>query len=706
MYRSVTSDQVARSLPGCGIAAAPRLNSARIRPLLSLHGFLTAALFLAGILLPAVAWSQQPDFSAFTAFSSWTGRYQTAVAPVSRIQLLSEGVSLAKARRAAFAQLIRTNPEAALTLAVPASVRNQLPAAVNNELETPVSAIGDYTVLGALAAKDGPQVEPVQRLVQLNGREYVAYVYGRRAGETTKRGIPLHGAAVDGVLALHEAALVELGPDDAAASTQPVVDLRSPAEQSTNGASVLAEMGGTLYQFASREKLQQAEALIEGSEDGVSLVSSPPAAAIVEQTTNADGGTLSVRPKTAQSEGPKKVLVIRVDFSDLPGDPKFSYGGSSPPVYTAAYVQNLMDTQISPYYAQSSYGITSLSNTVTTNVYRMPQLAAYYATNNANTQLHTDAETAAAADYTLAGYDRIIVVFSGLGGFAGSKITYGGLSDVGGPDVWVNGEFDFRVVAHELGHTYGLLHANLWQVGDGNPISATGTNVEYGDDFDTMGANYANDQRTDFNPWFKNRLNWIPNAQVLTVTNSGIYRVKRFDNAAATGTLALKVKRESTHNYWIGCRRKFTNNGSLQNGAYIIWGYNINEQSDLLDMTTPGSSDHDAALALGTAFLDPAVNLTIIPVAEGGTSPNEYMDVQITFGQVPQLTQFAFQQGAASFHLNGPAGSNYVVEASSNFSNWSPFSTNTIPGIGFVLVTDPGPADPARRFYRAIPQAP
>ena len=57
--------------------------------------------------------------------------------------------------------------------------------------------------------------------------------------------------------------------------------------------------------------------------------------------------------------------------------------------------------------------------------------------------------------------------------------------------------------------------------------------TEYGDDFDTMGANLNDDRRTDFNPWFKNRLDWISEAQVQTVTTGGLYRVNRFDNGTA-----------------------------------------------------------------------------------------------------------------------------------------------------------------------------
>ncbi len=157
-------------------------------------------------------------------------------------------------------------------------------------------------------------------------------------------------------------------------------------------------------------------------------------------------------PPSAWTTGGKNVLIIRVDFSDLAGAPEG---------YSAATVQNIADTQIAPYYIKSSYGLTSLTNTVTATVYRLPQTAAYYAQNGANDTLHSDAENAASADYNVSSYDRIIVFFASLGGLSGSQITYGGLADIGGADVWCNGEFDFRVIAHELGHTYGLYHGNL-----------------------------------------------------------------------------------------------------------------------------------------------------------------------------------------------------------------------------------------------------
>ena len=399
-------------------------------------------------------------------------------------------------------------------------------------------------------------------------------------------------------------------------------------------------------------------------------------------------GKASPNALTPWTSGAKNVLIIRVDFSDKTGDPE---GLSS------ATVQSVADTQVAPYYARSSYGLTSLSNTVTSNVYRMPQTAAYYATNGANDTLHTDAENAASADYAVSSYDRIIVFFSSLGGISGSQITYGGLAQIGAKDVWCNGEFDFRVIAHELGHTYGLYHGNLWQVSDGNPISTNGVDTEYGDDFETMGANFANSQATDFGPWFKNILGWVADSQVTTVTNSGTYRVYAFDHdnylSAPGENVALRIVKDSTHNYWISCRRDFTTDASLTNGVYVQWGYNYTRQSDLLDMTTPGNSDQDAGLFTGAIFTDTAAangqGVTIHPLDTGGTDPNDFRDVQVTFGTAPPLAPIFTMLPQGQSGVLGQTAS-FTVQASGNPAPGYQWQRKAVGGPAWANVVNGG----------------
>ncbi|MCU0783047.1 MAG: hypothetical protein MUF81_03180 [Verrucomicrobia bacterium] len=72
----------------------------------------------------------------------------------------------------------------------------------------------------------------------------------------------------------------------------------------------------------------------------------------------------------------------------------------------------------------------------------------------------------------------------------------------------------------------------------------------------------------------------------------------------------------------------------------------------------------------------------------------------------PQLTGMIVSNGFFRFVLNGPVGSNYLIQVSTNLVNWLPLSSHTIPTIGWVLITDPITANQSRRFYRAVPQSP
>jgi len=253
------------------------------------------------------------------------------------------------------------NPEKALALTVHITMLNQLPAAVRNELESRVSGTGDFSVLGAIRAEGGPAVEPIQRFVRLNGREYQAFVSGRRLGETTKLGIPLHGIVLDGVMAVGESVLRTLEADETSGSGSAVVDLRSTAEKAVASPAVFGEMSGRIYRFASAEQLRQMEVRLEAAEAQAGPRPIQSAAEILNQPvpTGGSGSTNLPNPPSAWTTGGKNILIIRVDFSDIPGEPP-----------SAPFIQNLADSQVNPYYLKSSYQLTSLTNTVTTSVYR------------------------------------------------------------------------------------------------------------------------------------------------------------------------------------------------------------------------------------------------------------------------------------------------------------------------------------------------
>lgn len=582
-------------------------------------------------LLQRLAYGQEwdgPQSREFAAFRDWTNRFRLAPAN-ERQAMTEEGVELARGRRSAMKQLIERDPARALAWTVPIAVREILPAAVLAELEVRVSGRGDYAVNRSTPAPDGPQVSQSSREVTIGRETWQAHVYGRRRTETTREGVSLHGIALDGELALHESPVRVLDTGEKPRPGQQVIEIcgvsglpASLTEAALDSAPRSIEVAGRIEILCDPAHVGETERRLLAAESTPWSGPDP-----------IDAGT--GHAEAAWADGVKQVLVIRVDFSDggaLSGGPYNGGAGTTSSVVNTALVNSVLGETVSTFMTDGSRSLTSLSTTLAAKVYRMPQTAAYYATGGRNTELHTDARNAATADgYNLATFDRIMVVFSNLSGIKGSQITYGGLGSIEGRNTWINGFFNFRTVAHELGHNYGAQHANTLRVADGNPASRYGVHVEYGDPFDAMGDGVGADSRFHFNQRYKAQFGWITSQ---AVTADGVYRVYPFDNSATdpAATKALKVFRDGSRWYWIGYRQKFTDNPYLTNGAYVLWSYGKwdDRGTQLLDLTSPGTATEDAALGVGAAFTDADFGITIETLARGGSGPNEYLDLRIT----------------------------------------------------------------------------
>ena len=323
---------------------------------------------------------------------------------------------------------------------------------------------------------------------------------------------------------------------------------------------------------------------------------------------------------SALTEGQKRLIFIRVDFSDLPGVPFTDLTGTN-------LVANL-----NTFYTEMSYGRASFTlagaGSEITPTFRMPQRGDYYGTNNFYTQLRTDARSAAsAAGYVLTNYDFDVICFGPVTGWGWS-----GLGNVGTAGAWLRNSFNIGATAHELGHNFGLNHANFWDTA-GQSVIGPGTSLEQGDYFDTMGWALAGNNH--FNARYKSYLNWLRSNEVQTVNVSGTYRIYAEDNVNSTGLRALMVPKPDGTNYWLEFRQKFSANLWLMNGALLHWGRNANQKTFVLD-TTPGSADgqNDAALVIGRTFSDAQAGIHITPIGKGGTSP-ESLDVVVNQGTFP-----------------------------------------------------------------------
>src|SRR5205823_1997252 len=242
---------------------------------------------------------------AVASFNHWIEEYLATSSGEEREVMECAGESLAQARRQALAALIESDPQQALQLAVPASLRRQLPASVLAHLEERVSARATYEVIAVLGSSGEPLSEPtIQRRVVIKDKTYRAFVYGRRLQQTTKDRLPLHGIALGDALAVDESPIRVLSPEEARDSSLPVGNgngLCPVSRQAASGPAAV-EAGGEVFYLcrsghiaAFRQSLEEEQSVI-GPENRI----------------QADGPIAGF----SWTQGLKRLLFMRVIFPD------------------------------------------------------------------------------------------------------------------------------------------------------------------------------------------------------------------------------------------------------------------------------------------------------------------------------------------------------------------------------------------------------
>ncbi len=562
-------------------------------------------------------WQAPMPEPVFAGFREWTARFAKAQSG-EKAALLSEGLALAEERRNQMADLIDQNPRRALELAVPALVRRQLPADIVAQLEAPVSGRGDLWVIAAVPAPGKAlRVRPVERKITMkDGREFAAFTFGQRDLVPTKMNIAVQGIALDGKLALTELPGRVLEPVE-------VADLRAAGAgappcptsgkiTSTTGEEVVVDWDGASHTFFCAPN----HAL-----DALTAASGEEAMA----GGGLSGGGTVIAQSTA-TEGTKKLLIIRVDFPDQPGE-----------VVSDATLTALINN-MSTHWTVMAFGKMTWTphgaGSDFTPTLRLPNGHASY--TGFSTMLAAARTAATAAGFNYTNYTHEVVV-------TGDKpdVGFGGVAYVGARGAWLaNSQWNLGVCSHEVGHNFGLNHSGFWDTTDGTVIGA-GAAVEYGNPFDQMGG-ASSSTDAHFGARQKNYLDWIVDADVVKITADGstTTRIRALDKTAAAGDKAIAVDRAGTGNdYWIEYRQTYTDtNLWMRDGVLLNWGdVNISNMKPVLLDWTPGtSSKDDCPVLIGRTFSDTAGGIHITPVLRGtDVDGTAWIDVTVNRGAFP-----------------------------------------------------------------------
>ena len=316
----------------------------------------------------------------------------------------------------------------------------------------------------------------------------------------------------------------------------------------------------------------------------------------------------------AERRGPRHPAQLQGDAAGACQSTPFTQAAVNAVVFSGA-------GSIAAYWNEVSFGNQTMSGVVTpwlTASFQTPATCDFYG-------IATEARRVAQlAGYNLASYQKIHYLFTRV-----PACGWAGLGEVPGTQTWSNQYNTLGVIGHELGHNFGLGHANSLPC-NGVTIATNCplARPEYGDPWDIMG----NVSARSVNAWQKNDMGWVPDAKVAKHPGgTASYTLSPLTSPGGT-LYAVQVPAAVHRTYWVEFRQATGFDAGLPasatNGAIIHLG-GLMHQPDrseygcwdtcFLDMVPATGTMADGALAVPNAFVDSQTGVTITAVSKGAS---------------------------------------------------------------------------------------
>jgi hypothetical protein len=347
-----------------------------------------------------------------------------------------------------------------------------------------------------------------------------------------------------------------------------------------------------IEQAGGLQALKNRRVTISGAPSNTTANAAPgePAALTAQAVTLGSSGPVAL---TAGVSGSTPVINIMCKFADIADEPR-----------NTAYFNSLMGNSnpgLDHYWRENSYNKVNLAGSVSTGWLMLPSPRATYVGTDANLGLlYTDCrQRAVSAGFNPSAFFMLNLMFNAnldccaWGGTAGGERV-----------TWMpsSGYANQTVLAHEMGHGYGLPHSNF----NGGPT--------YDNAWDVMsGANSTDVSHPTFgavgmhiNAYHKDRLGWIPAAQkyVLPAGGTATVSLERIAQPTTSNPRMIVIPTGNGRMYTVEARRAIGYDTGAPGDAVIIhqidpsrpepaWVMGSNGGSGA--MWTVGETFHDAA---------------------------------------------------------------------------------------------------------------